>query len=141
MSQATGDNITRFPAPPEKLIDDEWIYQAILKWRIARASQLIAWAKHDEIILGGYRSDDGANCDTDALDTMQTLERNISDWEPQSALTATAMLGMAIEILAYQEIDPEHAFASGPVLEILRNCKIAIERLPGTTQLKPRQFE
>jgi hypothetical protein len=39
--------------------------------------------------------------------------------QPHSALTARELLSVVIEILAYREVEPEHIFATGPVLEII----------------------
>jgi hypothetical protein len=89
--------------------------------------------------LAGYRSDAGVTLDKSALDEMQTLEFHISQFVPDTVLTARAMLGMAVEILAYQGVDPEHTFASGPALDIVRNCLSAFEMLDGTQQLKSRR--
>jgi hypothetical protein len=67
---------------------------------------------------------------------MQTLEFHISQFTPKTVMTARAMLEMAIEILAYQNINPDHQFASGPVLEIVRGCLHGFEKLSGTTPLR-----
>ena len=136
MSQATDDNITKFPTPPEKppeLIDDEWLFQAVQKWEVARASQVIAWAKRSAIDLDGIRPVENEPDTKEliaALDEMETLQWHISEWTPKSTLTLGAMLEMVVEILAYREAYPKHPFAHGPVLQIVRNCKIAIERFP-----------
>jgi hypothetical protein len=81
----------------------------------------IAWAENDRADLGGWRKGD-VQLDLSGLETMQTLEFHISQFTPKTVMTARAMLEMAIEILAYQNINPDHQFASGPVLEIVRGC-------------------
>jgi hypothetical protein len=107
-------------------------------WRIARAKQTIAWAENDRADLGGWRKGD-VQLDLSGLETMQTLEFHISQFTPKTVMTARAMLEMAIEILAYHNINPDHQFASGPVLEIVRGCLHGFEKLSGTTPLRVKK--
>lgn len=145
MSKATSDNITKFPTtpppaePPVKL-EDEWLYNATAEWRIARAKQAIAWAEQDRAELGGWREGD-FQLDTSALETMQTLEYHIGRATPRTVMTARAMMEMAIEILAYEGINPDHTFASGPVLDIVRNCLRGFETLSGPMPLRIKKLE
>ena len=105
----------------------------IAEWKIARAKQAISWAEHNKATLGGLGSE--AELDTTALDEMQTIEFHLGSFVPGTVLTARAMLEMAIDILAYHGIDPEHVFATGPVLDIVRNCLTAFETLDGLQTL------
>jgi hypothetical protein len=111
----------------------------VCNWKIARARQQIAWAEHDRATLLGHRSDAGIPHDLTPLDEMQTIEFHLSRFVPDTVLTARAMLGMAVEILAYQSVDPEHHFATGPVLDIVRNCLSAFEALDGLQKLNSRR--
>ena len=123
---------------PAKL-EDEWVFAQVCQWKIARAKQQIAWAEHERKTLIGNRSDEGIPNDMTALDEMQTLEFHLSRFVPDTVLTARALLGMAVEILAYEGVDPEHQFAGGPVLDIVRNCLTAFETLDALQELKLRR--
>lgn len=144
MAQADSDNVSTFPqppAPPEPpaKLEDEWVFAQVCQWKIARAKQQIAWAEHERKTLIGNRSDEGIPNDMTALDEMQTLEFHLSRFVPDTVLTARALLGMAVEILAYEGVDPEHQFAGGPVLDIVRNCLTAFETLDALQELKLRR--
>ena len=56
--------------------------------------------------------------------------------QPRSILTATEMLGMATEIMAYARHDPEHTFADQSVcLDIVRNVRDALQKIDDKTPL------
>jgi hypothetical protein len=103
------ENVSTFPqppAPPEPpaKLEDEWVFAQVCQWKIARAKQQIAWAEHERKTLIGNRSDEGIPNDMTALDEMQSLEFHLSRFVPDTVLTARALLGMAVEILAYAVI-------------------------------------
>jgi hypothetical protein len=140
MTEDSDNNITKFPPPqtPPAKLEDEWIFRAVCNWKIARAKQQIAWAEHEQATLLGHRSDKGISLDLGPLDEMQTIEFHLSRFVPDTVLTARALLGMAVEIMAYESVDPEHHFANGPVLDIVRNCLRALEHLDGLQALRKR---
>jgi hypothetical protein len=138
MTQADDSNVTRFPAPPpppSPVIEDEWVFRMICDWRIARAQQTIAWAEYERGTLADLHEDPKIKHTADALETMETVQYDLRAFEPRSILTARAMLEMATEILAWQQINPEHPFANGPVLDLVRNARNALDWLPPATPL------
>jgi len=59
---------------------------------------------------------------------------------PNCALVARKLLEVVQDILAYQKKEPEHTFASGPLLEIVSNVILGLEHIDGTEPFKqPRK--
>lgn len=126
------------PARLRQDANDTLVLQIAANWRFARAQAMVCWADHDVKGLFGLREHRAA----DVGECINTMTRSLSllaTFEPKSARGAREVLRIAVEILAYREIDPEATLAEGPVLQILRNVLKASEWLDGNTPLGPEQ--
>jgi hypothetical protein len=107
--------------PPPPASEDEgkdWLLKLITEWHVMRRRQQIAWAEHELLTRWGTKPDhDLPPLDLECLKRMQDIEELLSEVEPRTALEVRELLGVAVEILAYEGIDPEGTLASGPVLE------------------------
>src|SRR5262245_59395090 len=97
---------------------DEFIIRSICEWRAARAKQEIEWAKRNLANAFGHKPDRHLpTIDLTALDEMYKREQLLAESKPESVLAAVELLHVAVEIMAYAHVDPEHVFAGGPALE------------------------
>jgi hypothetical protein len=138
------DNVIRFhggkpehPSEDPSELADHYLLTACENWQEARGQQMAEWARHEKASQWG-RNDDSP-LDFDALGRMHSAEHVLSGMEPRTAGGAQRMLEVAIEITAYREIDPEHTFADGPVLEIMRNVRRALARVDSELPLGPKR--
>lgn len=124
----------RQPPPPPSPSTNDWILQLVTDWKIARAEQEIEWAQHQLAIQWGNIPDAHIPSPTNkALEQMLECEGHLANLEPRNMIAARALLDVAIEILAYRQINPESYFANGPVLELVRNVRLAIDWVNGFT--------
>ena len=136
-------NITNFPDHQRRSDggdkhEDDWFLKWIAEWRLMRYRQEIAWTEHNWRTRWGTRDDrDIPPVDTESLDRMSELQERFMMFEPRSALAARELLGVAVEILAYDKRDPGATLAQGPLLEIVRNVMKALGWLKWDTYIGP----
>jgi hypothetical protein len=115
------------PPADDSKSEDDWLLRLITEWRIMRHQQQIAWAEHNLLIRWGNKPDRNIpHVDTKCLQRMNEIEGLLSEFTPRTALGACQLLRVAVEILAYEGIDPEATLASGPILQIVRNVTDAL---------------
>ena len=68
---------------------------------------------------------------------MKRLEEVLAIITPKTALLAQEMLDICITILSHP--DPASNLGRGPVLEIVKNVKVALDWLPPGTKLEGRK--
>lgn len=118
------------PKRSKSEVMNDWILTSCAKWREARALQEVSWAKYDVATLCGTASSRGIELDFRPLERMRDLEQNIARFEPENIRQACELLRVARTITAKAIDEPEHTFASGPVLEILEHVIDALQWRP-----------
>ena len=65
-----------------------------------------------------------------------TLAQQHASTKPLTILGARAMLDVALDVLLHRLVAPDKVLSEGPVIEIIRNVRAALDRIPGDTGLK-----
>jgi len=130
-------NVTQFPARAHLKAkyghDRSWL-EMCAKWRMLRAQQQINWAKHElETGWDSFPDADDVELDTDPLFQMKDIENTLATITPRTALLAQELLGICVTILSHD--DQASVLGEGPILEIVKNVKDAIDWLPSETKL------
>jgi len=111
-----------------KFGDDGSYLEWCATWRVLRARQQINWAKHELATGWNTLPDEGIELSCDPLHRMKEIEQHLAKITPKTSILAQEMLGICITILSHPA--PEEALGQGPVLEIVKNVKAALEWLP-----------
>jgi hypothetical protein len=115
-----------------KLGYDAYYLEWCTSWHICRAQQQINWAKHEFATGWDVLPSEGINLSTEPLHEMKEIERRLASVTPKTPICARELLWICITILSYPE--PEDNLGEGPVLEIIKNVKAALEWLPSETR-------
>jgi hypothetical protein len=133
------NNITVLPPyeePKSPYGTDEWLLKFCAEWRVFRAQMQQNWAKRDLANIFGSLPDPPGGPDSKPLERMREIENRLADVVPRTGRRAYELLGIALTVLAHRMEEPEDVLSDGPVLEIVRNVRKALEWLDAT-QLGP----
>ena len=118
------------PKKAKPVYEDEWLLKLCAEWRACRAQMEKNWAEHDIATMWGTLPDAHINLSFAPHAQMQKIESIlVSAGPPRTVESARELLGIVLAILAQRQLDPEHVFADGPVLEIVRNVHKALAEL------------
>lgn len=117
-------------------IKNDFVLATCTAWRVERALQIAEWARREDADgWGNLPSVDLPEHDLTHRDLMLVLQDRLARFEPKTVLGAREMLGVVIEILAHQPINPEWCLSKGPLLEIVRNVMHGLDNLPSLMPL------
>jgi hypothetical protein len=101
------------------------------EWQLARAKAHLTWATGD-VATGFGRKDSDFECNTAAIAEMEGCAAWLAKLEPTTVLGVRETLNVVPTILAHREIFPDQdVLSDGPILQILRNARGALEGLDG----------
>ncbi|MPZ31456.1 MAG: hypothetical protein GEV13_10740 [Rhodospirillales bacterium] len=107
------------------------------RWRLARIKAQLTWAENDAATSFHTKSQEGAS-NPGAIKEMQRYQEMLAFSEPTSVQGAVEALNVVLEILAHRAIYPDQdTLSDGPILEILRGVRDAIEFVDGDTPCRP----
>jgi hypothetical protein len=122
--------------PPEPWPEiDRDVLATLIEWRITRATVESVWARQELQNCQGIRQPDHkpGHKPPDFVERMQVIEAALSVMQPKTIRTATEMLNMVLMILAAREVSDYSTLGTGPVFELVRNVRDALNRTPDAT--------
>ncbi len=137
----TDNNVSQFPtasalrtALKANFGQDGGYLEMCAKWRVLRAQQQINWAMHRlETGWDKFPGADDVELDTNPLFQMKDIESTLATVTPRTALLARELLDICVTILSCG--DDASVLGEGPILEMVKNVKDAIDQLPHETKL------
>ncbi|MGE0153032.1 MAG: hypothetical protein AB7R90_10465 [Reyranellaceae bacterium] len=115
---------------------DDTLLAIVGRWKVARQSARLTWAKTDHNSLFGRIDDiDLLIAPSQEMITVDEMQKLMLTCEPKTVRGLLAMLSVAIDILEERERGPGRPFGKGPVLNLLRKAILALERTPLQTSV------
>ena len=122
------------PTLPSNFGDDGSYLEWCATWRVSRARQQINWAKYELATGWGTLPSEGIALSLAHLHRMKDIEDNLALITPKTAILAQELLGICVTILSHPE--PKDHLGKGPVLQIVKNVRAALEWLPLETRFQ-----
>jgi len=116
---------------PRRPVDDSTVVAATRALR-ARAEAQFVWARIDEAELVEAEVE---NTSKACLDEARQYFHSLAAYEPRTVRGATAMLSVALDVLVHRLLEPDLVLAEGPVIEIIRNVRNALQTVDPDTPL------
>lgn len=140
------DTVVPFPrrisapaTPAKKATADDCLIDLIASWRVCRAEIALANATFEH--RSRFYTRDAENVPTTHhFDGMNNLANAIATGTPESGMTASLLLSMALDLMQAAERDPEGPLAAGPTYELIRIVQAALEANPRVKLKRAKVF-
>ncbi|MFO1160942.1 MAG: hypothetical protein U1E60_19030 [Reyranellaceae bacterium] len=110
-------------------IDDSVVLGTATACMRARAEAMLVWAQGDEVNkFGAHDVMRPDNADKQVEEFRRALAR-LANHHPRTVRGAIVMLNVALDLLVHRMLNPELVLGEGPVIELVRNVRSALENV------------